>query len=175
MTAIAIFLGIVALTLLVGYLLLRWLPARGLSPRTLAILGWVLRLVLAGVFVRAALPKLIDPYSFATDIFAYRVVPPMWAAIGAIVMASVEIVAAAALVTGIFWRGGAITLGGMLVVFIAMIFQAILRGIDIHCGCFGESSHAVSFSLIAQDFGLLLCAIVPLAWSLRRRTTSLLT
>ncbi|MBD3235417.1 MAG: DoxX family membrane protein [Candidatus Eisenbacteria bacterium] len=169
MTAVLIFLGLIALTILAGLLLLRWLPASGLSPRALAILGWVLRVVLALVFVRAAVPKLIDPFAFATDIYAYRVIPPMWAAIGAILMAAIEMVAAVALVTGLLWRGGAIVLGGMLLVFIAMIFQAIVRGIDIHCGCFGESSHTVSFWLIAQDCGLLLCALAPLIWDARRQ------
>ena len=76
-----------------------------------------------------------------------------------------------ALIAGPLWRGGAVILGGFLIVFIAALFQAIVRGIDIHCGCFGKESHSISFWLIAQDYGLLILALVPLVWYLRRRAS----
>lgn len=168
MNSVLIFLGLTILALIAGYLALQRLPRSGLSPRTLRIVEWVCRIVLALVFVRAAIPKLIDPYGFATNIYAYRVISPFLATIGAVTMPAIELLASLVLIAGPLWRGGAVILGGFLIVFIAALFQAIVRGIDIHCGCFGKESHSVDFWLIAQDYGLLILALVPLVWYLRR-------
>jgi len=73
------------------------------------------------------------------------------------------------LLTGIFWRGSALFLAGLLAFFIFAIFQAILRGIDISCGCFGKESHPVTYWLIAQDQLLFLAAVLPLWLDHRRR------
>jgi len=169
MISVLIFAGLTAATAVVGYLILARLPRAPLSPRALRVIDWVFRIVLAAVFIRAAVPKLIDPFAFTGNIFAYRVISPSLSAVGAVTIPAIEMLAAIALLTGVFWRGAAVTLGGMLIFFIVMIFQAILRGIDIHCGCFGEASHKVSFALIAQDYGLLILAAFPLVLERRRR------
>jgi hypothetical protein len=77
-------------------------------------------------------------------------------------MPALEVLASLALVSRVLWRGGALILGTMLLVFVAALFQAILRGIDIECGCFGKGSSPVSFWLIARNYGLLLLALFPL-------------
>ncbi len=153
------FAGLTALAAAATYGCVFSTPARRLSPRAAKLLGWVCRLALAAVFILAAVQKLRDPYSFAASIYAYRVAPPVLATIGGVIMPVIEIVASLALVTGLLWRGGASVLGGLLLIFIAALFQAILRGIDIDCGCFGKGSSPVSFWLIARNYGLLILAL----------------
>jgi len=151
-----------ALAAAAGHALLVRLAPR-LTGRMGTVLAWACRLTLAAVFLAAAYGKLRDPYAFAVSIHAYRLVPPAWASVSAVVMPAVETVAAIALASGLLWRGGAVILGGLLAVFLVALSQAILRGIDIDCGCFGKGSSPVSFWLIARNYGLILCALLPLA------------
>jgi putative oxidoreductase len=167
-----LFLALTAVAFAAGRLLLGPL-ARRASPGRLsrALLG-VACLVPAAVFLAAAYGKLRDPYAFAVSIFAYRLVTPGIATVAAVAMPAIEVLAAVALATGILRRGGAIVISAMLVVFIAALFQAIVRGIDIECGCFGKGSSPVSFWLIARNYGLLLLALFPLAAERARRVRS---
>jgi putative oxidoreductase len=168
---IAILFTITALAAGLGYLLLAKLPPRlDRRPGVLRLIEWTCRLALAAVFLAAAFGKLRDPYGFAVNLFAYRLLPAAWAAPAALVLPAIESVAALALITGLLWRGAALICGTLMLVFIAALAQAILRGIDIDCGCFGEGSSPVSFWLIARNYLLLLCALLPLAIALRRRT-----
>ena len=169
-SSILLFLAMTGAAIVLGYFLLLRLPQSPVSPRITRGLEWICRCALALVFVFAAVEKLMDPYAFASSTYAYRVVPPAVANVVGIAVPAVEILAAIALLTGLFWRGGAVVLGGLLVLFIAALFQAILRGIDISCGCFGKESNPVSFWLIAQDELLLLCVFFPLLMDFRRRT-----
>ncbi len=167
--SILIFTGITAAVLLLGYVMLGVLPVSRIPAAGLRTIEWACRIVLAAVFVLAAYEKLQDPYAFASSTYAYRVVPPQVAIAVGIAMPAVEIIAAFALLSGLFWRGGALILGGLLLAFVVALFQAILRGIDIDCGCFGEESSPVSFWLIARNQVLFLCALFPMWMHVRRR------
>ena len=167
-----IFLAITAAAAGLGAL---WLGrvARRLPPgrwRTFLVLAS--RLVPAIVFLAAAYGKLRDPYAFAVSVYAYRVLPASLATVFAVVTPAIEVSAALALATGLLWRGGAILIGGLLLVFIAGLAQAILRGINIDCGCFGKGSSPVSFWLIARNYGLLLLALFPMVVERARRDVS---
>jgi putative oxidoreductase len=160
--SILIFLAITAAAVALGYVSLARLP-RVVSPTVLKALEWLCRLGLAAVFIYAAWSKLFDPYAFASSTYAYRLVPPVVATVTGIALPAVEIIAALAVLSGVLWRGGVLLLAGMLAFFVFAVFQAILRGIDITCGCFGKASHPVSFLLIAQD-ELLLVAAMYVLW-----------
>lgn len=167
-----VFLAITAAAVAVGVL---WLGrvARRLPPgrrRTLLLLA--ARLIPAVVFLAAAYGKLRDPYAFAVSVYAYRVLPASLATVFAVLTPAIEVIAALALATGILGRGGAIVVGGLLLVFIVGLAQAILRGINIDCGCFGKGSSPVSFWLIARNYGLLLLALFPLVVERARRGVS---
>ena len=59
--------------------------------------------------------------------------------------------------------GGAIPReGGMMIAFILGLSQALLRGIDLRCGCFGGAELA-TWGTVARD-ALILAAIVPVIW-----------
>ncbi|MFH1143745.1 MAG: MauE/DoxX family redox-associated membrane protein [Candidatus Eisenbacteria bacterium] len=164
---IAILAGITLLAAGAAYVLFGHRMNRTLSGRHGKAVSWLCRLALAAVFLVAAYGKLRDPYGFAASIYGYRLTPSAWAVCGALIMPLIETAASLALLFGPLWRGGCVVLGGLLAVFIAALSQAILRGIDIDCGCFGEGSSPVSFWLIARNYLLLLCAIFPLVFDRR--------
>lgn len=128
---------------------------------------WVVviaRLLVAGVFVGAAIPKLLDPATFAEDIANYRMVPDAAAGAIAVIVPVLEVVIALALIAGVEARGAALVAGVMLVGFVVAMGQAMARGIDVDCGCFGSAVRtSVGWLPIARNVGLLIACAVVLA------------
>lgn len=127
------------------------------------VLVLLCRLAVGGVFIVASLDKLAHPAAFAQAIYNYHLAP-LWALHPfALLLPMVEIVCGAALVLGVARRGAALVLGLLTVVFIVAIAAALLRGLDISCGCFHtDGGHAVGLSLLLRDLGLVLLCLPPL-------------
>lgn len=114
---------------------------------------WVVlaaRLALAAVFAFAAIPKLGDAAAFARDIDNYHLLPVEWAATAAVMMPPLELVVALALLLGVHARGASLISAGMMLVFAAAMAQAMARGIDLDCGCFGSAlaMHVSGWSIL---------------------------
>jgi uncharacterized membrane protein YphA (DoxX/SURF4 family) len=121
------------------------------------------RVALGATFLYAAATKIPDMASFAQDVANYRLLPAPLVPWTASAVVGIEVVAGLALVTGVFTRAAALVAGGMLLVFIAGLSQALLRGIDLRCGCFGGDD-AASWWTVLRDLGMLAPAVVLLAW-----------
>jgi len=92
----------------------------GTGRRQLLLLAF--RVVLAALFIYAALQKIGRPLMFADEIEMYRVIghgPLLY--ISAIVLPWVELLCGFALLTGIFMRGAALILSMMNLAFIVVI------------------------------------------------------
>lgn len=127
------------------------------APGRLVVLG--ARLVLAALFAAAAVPKILDPVSFARDVENYHLLSPELVALVAVALPPLELVLALALLTGVHARGAALVTGGLLLAFAAGMAQAIARGIDLDCGCFGSAmAMEVSGWTIARNLVLTLLA-----------------
>jgi uncharacterized membrane protein YphA (DoxX/SURF4 family) len=123
-----------------------------LKRRLFLVLEWMCRLLVAGTFLLAAVPKLLDPVSFAKAIVNYRVILPLigqgYVFPAAMFMPALEAVGALALLSNRWRRAGSLVCGALLIVFIVLIAQAVIRGLNIDCGCFGTG--AVSRALGAK-------------------------
>ena len=95
----------------------------------------IARLVLAGVFVMAALPKIDDPVTFA--VAAFRVIDLDLSAWVALFLPWLELVLGLGILIPSIRRSSAVLIGLLLFSFIALHASAWLRGLDISCGCFG--------------------------------------
>jgi putative oxidoreductase len=91
-------------------------------------------------FVAAALPKIIDPPSFAHMVYNYRLVPGAFVNVMALAMPWLELLAGLALILGIWARTSAALVGALLLVFVAAISLNLARGNAIDCGCFDVSA-----------------------------------
>ena len=73
----------------------------------------------------------------------------------AIILPILEFVVGCCLIFGIMLDGSAIITAGMMFVFIIALSQAMIRGIDINCGCFKVSAEnpgsQVGFRRIIED------------------------
>jgi putative oxidoreductase len=115
-----------------------------LKRRLFLVLEWICRLVVAGTFLLAAVPKLLDPVSFAKAIVNYRVIFPLigqgYVYPAAMFMPALEAVGALALLFNRWRRAGSLICGALLVLFIVLVGQAVIRGLNIDCGCFGTGA-----------------------------------
>ncbi len=126
-------------------------------------IAFACRLAVGGVFLVACWDKLMDPAGFAKAIHNYRLVP--WALLHpwANFLPVLELTAGAALVLGLARRGAALVLGGLTLVFIVAIASALVRGLDISCGCFNtDAGHGVGLDLLLRDLVLLAACLPPL-------------
>lgn len=132
-------------------------------------LDWGFRLLLAALFLYAAWPKILDPAAFAKAITNYRLSLPglgqNYVFLAAFLIPPLEAVSAVGLFIKGIRRGSALTVLLLLAVFTVMILQAVLRGLNIDCGCYGASPTAgalaskAGWSKIAENAGLLVAAI----------------
>ena len=122
--------------------------------------NFVIRLVVGGLFVYAGAEKIFDPVSFAGDIVNYRLLPHTLTNLLAIVLPWVELLAGLMLILGIWVRASALVVAVLGLVFVVAITQALARGLDIRCGCFGTvEASKVGVTHLLLDFACLLSAI----------------
>jgi len=140
----------------------RWLASPWLTIRV--------QLALGIFFVVAALPKIVDPPSFAHMMYNYRILPASLINIMAITMPWIELLCGLALIAGI-WTGAARTIiAAMLLTFIVAISINLGRGNAIDCGCFDPNPRPKSRAerlddmrfVIFRDLGML--AMVGQLW-----------
>lgn len=121
--------------------------------------------VIALVFVGAAVPKILDPGSFAADIENYRVLPGQLVGHAALYVPAFELAVALGLLWPRYRRGAALLAVAMLSVFAVAMAQARVRGIDLSCGCFGAAFESkVSWWTVARSSLLAAIAAVPALW-----------
>lgn len=116
-----------------------------------------LRLGLGALFVISGALKLQDPTLFATEIANYRLLYGLAPFLAATLPATEILVGLGVAVFPPAWRRPAVAaLLLLLLVFTGAVAQAVLRGIDIDCGCFGGQSGPVTYWTIARNLALLL-------------------
>lgn len=100
------------------------------------------RIYLGGVFIWAAVPKIQEPEIFALQIAAYELIP-IW---GVIIVSNtlpwLELAVGLGLVVGVLSRLAALGSAIMNIIFIAALVSAFSRGLELSCGCFGDSEPA---------------------------------
>jgi putative oxidoreductase len=102
------------------------------------------RISLGAIFIYAAVLKIADPVAFAGSVAAYRILPYFASYLTAAVLPFLELICGVLLVCGYRVRGGALIIAAMNLVFMAALSYAIVRGLDIDCGCFKQGGSKTS-------------------------------
>jgi uncharacterized membrane protein YphA (DoxX/SURF4 family) len=130
-------------------------------PKTIG--GWASllgRLFLGGVYIVAGAVKIPDPGQFAQAVANYRILPHEAINMVAITLPWIEVLAGAFLILGIWWKASAWLINCMTLVFIVAITSAVMRGLDIECGCFGTvGGRSAGLTAILEDVLLLACGL----------------
>lgn len=105
------------------------------------------RVLFGGIFIYAAIDKIINPDQFARIVYNYHLLPGSLVNIFALILPMSELIAGLFLILGVFYKGSRNYLLIMMIVFMIAISINIFRGVDLECGCFTVSSNAKSHGL----------------------------
>ncbi len=111
----------------------------------------VIRLLLGATWVWASLDKIQDPAQFSRDIANYHVIPFGLENLSAIVVPWLELLIGMGLIAGVMVNGAALVSSGLMLLFIVLISQAILRGFNIECGCGLKEGQLVGWDKILEN------------------------
>jgi uncharacterized membrane protein YphA (DoxX/SURF4 family) len=106
---------------------------------------FVIRGILAFLFIYGGGLKLMDPKAFAATLSLYDLIPEMLLPVVAIGLPALEVAAGTALLFNV--RGGLTVITGLLVLFVAVLGYGILTDLNVDCGCFGPEEIAGQQSL----------------------------
>lgn len=128
------------------------------------LLVMVCRIFLGFMFIYASLDKIAHPEEFAKQIGYYKALPFGLENVLAIVLPWTELIVGICLLAGLLVDGATLVSIIMMLVFILVISQAMLRGIDITCGCFKVSADSEKLGLdtIIRDIVFLIMSFIVL-------------
>ena len=142
----------------------------------------ILRFAFGALFFYSGITKVRDPIGFLDSVRGFKIFdhiesltgiqigPDPWEAWLAMGLPWLEMICGACLLVGFFDRGALTILCGALVVFILAILSAWSRGLDIVCGCFGESTPVSDYRVtVLQRVGLLAVGILLLIAALKEK------
>jgi hypothetical protein len=114
------------------------------------------RLFLGGTFLLAGAIKAYDPSEFANEVNHYHLVP--WSvAVGiALFLPWLEMIAGLLMIIRKLELGALCVLVGLLIVFTLALLSAIVRNLNIDCGCFGHAMPALPLAWAAARDVILL-------------------
>jgi uncharacterized membrane protein YphA (DoxX/SURF4 family) len=142
--------------------------------------GLLSRLILGGVLFAAGWLKIFTPAKSQMAVRAYEVLPIWLANFLGIVLPWLEVGFGILLIIGVAVRLSAIVGGVLMVLFIAAISQAWVRGLSIDCGCFGgggtvDPGETKYLSEILRDIAFALLALYLIRYPLTRFALEKLT
>ncbi|GAA4887262.1 MauE/DoxX family redox-associated membrane protein [Serinicoccus chungangensis] len=153
---------------------LRQQPVRGVGSgsRLPDVVGLVLRLGLAGVLGYAGWTKVVDLTGSVQNVLAYDLFGYEVSRAVGVLLPVLELALAVLLLLGLLTRGAAAASAVLMVVFVAGIASAWVRGLSIDCGCFGTGGPVAPeetryLSEMLRDVGFLAMA----AWLVVRPRT----
>ena len=104
----------------------------------------IARLILASVFVSAALPKIQDPVAFSNSVEGFRVIGTELSNWVALILPWLELIIGIGILLPWIRRSSSIIMSTLLLMFITLHTSAWMRGLEINCGCFGSDTSAYS-------------------------------
>jgi uncharacterized membrane protein YphA (DoxX/SURF4 family) len=132
---------------------------KSLLSNTVLIL--LARIFLGGLFVVAGLDKITDSQAFANSVLQYKVVGPTLAMWTATILPSLELLCGLSLIIGLYPRGCTLLITIMLVGFTILVAFALMRGLDISCGCFTQDPNVskIGYQKILENCGLIVLSV----------------
>jgi len=111
-----------------------------------------IRIIVGGLFIFAALPKISNPAAFAETVSNYQILPTALVNPAAIFLPWLELLTGGLIIMGIWLEGALIIYNLLMVTFISVLAYNTARGLNIHCGCFSQSStDIINIGTIIRD------------------------
>jgi putative oxidoreductase len=124
----------------------------------------VARLTAGSIFFTAGVAKLASPATWRQVwLAAYQLLPRPLVRPAARLLPAAELTAGTAVATGAFGAAGLAAAAGLLAVLTFAVATALLRHLEISCGCTGRLAGRVSCQIVARNLVLLAVLVLP-AW-----------
>lgn len=131
---------------------------------------WILlRITLGVVFVAASFYKILSPGAFAHQIYNYKILPSWSVNPVALTLPWVQLLCGLCLVFNRLALAAGTLIVCMMFVFQVALFSALLRGLNISCGCFKSGGAPATWLSFGRDFVLFASSCV-LWWRIRNRS-----
>jgi len=123
-----------------------WLPGKLNMEKLFKNKYFVLlaRIVLGAIFVYASFDKMANPEAFLKIIHNYRLLPVQLENPMAIFLPWVELLTGFLLVVGKWEKACLLLYNFVMIIFVIALSQALIRGLDISCGCFSVDPSSTS-------------------------------
>jgi len=119
----------------------------------------VLRVALGAIFIYAAWIKLREPWAlFAISIASYQALPAWAVELTARVLPWFELTLGVLLIVGLVRRPVTLCTSLLLLTFFSLMVRAMIKGMQIDCGCFGPGEQ-LSWITLVRDGALLAASL----------------
>lgn len=127
-----------------------------LLSNTIIIL--VCRILLGTVFIVASIDKIANTNNFITSILNYKIVDITLATVAATFLPPLELLTGICLILGIYPKASSIIITSLLFIFTIFVISALVRGLDISCGCFSQDPNVdrIGYKKIIENFVLMI-------------------
>ncbi len=122
----------------------------------------VLRMFLGGVFLLSGISKLLEPFGFLEDIYRFQLTGPRLSLLIAIILPWLEVIIAICFLADALVAGASVLATCLSTAFVFAITSAILRHLDIYCGCFGIGKQSIGWFTLVRAIILLSIAIISI-------------
>jgi uncharacterized membrane protein YphA (DoxX/SURF4 family) len=132
----------------------------------------VSRWILGLTFIYASYNKILFPADFAKIIYGYDLFPHALINLIAIILPFLELVAALALISGVYPRSAVSIINVLLAAFITLLSINLIRGHEFNCGCFAlqnSDNNVSSQTTIMRDFIYLALGLQVFFYNRHRR------
>jgi len=123
----------------------------------------ITRIYLALVFILSGLDKIGNLSAFATSIENYDLFPIQIINLFAIVIPWIEVITGGLLLLGFYIKENSIIIGTLLTIFTLAVLSAVMRNLDIDCGCQGTfDGQKVGMLKIIENVSLIIVSILSI-------------
>ncbi|MFP4548309.1 MAG: MauE/DoxX family redox-associated membrane protein [Fidelibacterota bacterium] len=134
----------------------------------------LIRIVLGMLFLYAAIDKILYPARFAEVIYHYKILPIPFINFFALIIPWIEVGIGLSLIFNQFAETGSLILIVLTTAFVIMIASAMMRGLNIECGCFSLESKSsyVGWKRILEDLVMIAGGILVFIESCKKNMFS---
>jgi len=122
----------------------------------------ILRLILSFIFILSALEKFKSLESFALNVDAYQIFPAIVVNLIVVIIPWLELFVGFGLLFKFKLRANLLLYLILMICFTILVVIAMIKGLDIECGCFGESSTKVGLVKIIENMMIIFMNLILL-------------
>jgi len=122
-----------------------------------ALLG---RIALGLMFIFASFYKIIHPAAFVQAVMEFKLLPPFMVNAFSLILPWLEFICGIFLLLGLLTGGSILIINLLIIMFLFAIGSALIRGIDMGCGCFPPwIDQKITTRLFLRDLLIFLVAL----------------